>query len=119
MRREPPLQLRRTKHNWNTILILGTMNKLKIMNQKKKKDTCNITVASKSYATRKKLNPNMPLKFHNGTSLASSAFHSDVHMSLAMPQHTELHTEDTCCPLQVTKPTAAYTTLFNQAKPPV
>lgn len=41
----------------------------------KKKNTCNITVASKRYATRKKLNPNMPLKIHNGTSLASRCPH--------------------------------------------
>lgn len=57
------------------------------------------------------LNPNMPLSFHTSTStsLASSALHSDI------PQHTE----GICCPLQVTKTTAAYTLLFNQAKPPL
>lgn len=85
-RHEAPLQLRRTKPNWNTIIMeKGTMNKLKIMNTRRqmhKKIHLQISQwLPKDTQLEKKLNPNMPLKFRNGTSLASSAFRSDVHMS--------------------------------------
>jgi len=81
---EPPLELCRTKLNCNSlIMVRGTMNKLKIINNDeqmhKKWDIRNLTVASKDIQLQKKSTTQKCPWSSSTAPLQSSAFHADVH----------------------------------------